>query len=240
MATQAAAAVADGVYRLGTSLVDFYLLVDDEGVTVVDAGFPRHWGQLDPALRAAGRRPEDVRAVVLTHAHVDHTGVAERLRAERGARVHVHGGDALGGVRRFPPLFLYWRPASWPLLVQGLRDGMLGTSRIGGFQLFDDGQTLPVPGRPHVVHVPGHTPGSVALHLPDRGVLLTGDALVTLDPYTGARGPRVMLDGVNDDTEQARRSLARLAPLGADVLLPGHGEPWHGSPAEAVERALSS
>jgi glyoxylase-like metal-dependent hydrolase (beta-lactamase superfamily II) len=49
-----------------------------------------------------------------------------------------------------------------------------------------------------------------------------------------------MLDGVNDDTEQARRSLARLAALGADVLLPGHGEPWHGSPAEAVERALSA
>ena len=91
-----------------------------------------------------------------------------------------------------------------------------------------------------MVHLPGHTAGSCALHLVDRGVVFTGDALVTLDPYTGGAGPRLMLRGVQEDADRARASLSRLADVPAGVVLPGHGEPWREGAAEAVSRALSA
>lgn len=96
---------------------------------------------------------------------------------------------------------------------------------------------LDVPGRPVVVLCPGHTFGHVALHLPAQGVLLSGDALVTLDPYTARTGPRIVAGAATADSPLNLRSLDALAATGASVVLPGHGEPWTGGVVEAVRRA---
>ncbi|HEU5486379.1 MAG TPA: MBL fold metallo-hydrolase, partial [Microlunatus sp.] len=87
------------------------------------------------------------------------------------------------------------------------------------------------------VPTPGHTDGHCAFHLPDRGVLLTGDALVTLDPYTGRRGPRMVAPAATADLDLNRRSLERIAELDAEILLPGHGDPWRQGAAGAVRTA---
>ena len=260
--------VAQGVHRLGDGHVNWYLVEEgrDRGagrsLTLVDAGMPGHWPMLAAGLSALGRRLADVEAIVLTHAHVDHTGFAERARRARASTARASatgaGGDGGGAsedggggdldvlvqewdadvsVRKLPPLLLFWRPTSWPLFAGALREGLLLTPPVTVFTTFGDDAVLDVPGRPRAVHVPGHTLGSAALHLADRGVVLTGDALVTFDPYTRARGPRLMLDGVNEDPAQARSSLDRLAALDAEVVLPGHGEPFTGGVAAAVRQA---
>jgi glyoxylase-like metal-dependent hydrolase (beta-lactamase superfamily II) len=86
-------------------------------------------------------------------------------------------------------------------------------------------------------HLPGHTRGNCALHLADASVVFSGDALVTFDPYRQRKGPRLLIKGVNEDNEQARASLERLAELNARVLLPSHGEPWRDGVAAAVAEA---
>jgi glyoxylase-like metal-dependent hydrolase (beta-lactamase superfamily II) len=88
-----------------------------------------------------------------------------------------------------------------------------------------------------MVHAPGHTPGSTALLLERRRVLLAGDVLVTRNPLTGRVGPQIMPSGFNRDTPQALRSLDALDELPADVLLPGHGEPWNEGAAKAARLA---
>jgi glyoxylase-like metal-dependent hydrolase (beta-lactamase superfamily II) len=103
--------------------------------------------------------------------------------------------------------------------------------------VFADGETLEVPGRPRAVHAPGHTPGCAALLLEGRRVLLTGDVLATRNPLTGRVGPQIMPSGLNRDTPQALRSLDLLDGVPADVLLPGHGEPWTEGAAEAARLA---
>src|ERR687885_2708414 len=87
-------AVADGVHRVEDAFTNWYLLEDDDGVTIVDAGVPSSWDSLTEALPKIGRSLSDVRALVLTHAHFDHVGFAERARSELQIPVYVHENDA--------------------------------------------------------------------------------------------------------------------------------------------------
>src|ERR1700754_4296251 len=84
----------DGLYRIGNEIVAAYLVVTDEGVTIVDAGLAGHYAELTAALTAMGRSLADVRGIVLTHGDTDHLGFAERLRRENGVPVYVHQADA--------------------------------------------------------------------------------------------------------------------------------------------------
>jgi glyoxylase-like metal-dependent hydrolase (beta-lactamase superfamily II) len=230
--------VAPGVHRFGSRLVNWYVVVDGDEVTLLDTGFPRHWRELEPGLHSIGRRREDIRAVVITHSHVDHTGFAARLAAD-GTQVLVHPSDAVHGARRFPPMHLYLQPSSWGLLWEGLRDGMAFTRRIERTTAMQDGEVLDVPGRPRAVHLGGHTPGSTAIVLDQRSVAFTGDNLVTLDPYTRRDGPQLMLCGVQHDEAGARDALRKLAGQQCATVLPGHGEPWTKGMDAACEVALS-
>jgi glyoxylase-like metal-dependent hydrolase (beta-lactamase superfamily II) len=105
---------------------------------------------------------------------------------------------------------------------------------------FGDEEIVDVPGRPRVVHVPGHTDGSCAILLERQHTLITGDALATRNPLTGRTGPQVGPDGLNHDSAQALRSLDSLAALPVDLVLPGHGDPWTHGIAEAVRLAKAA
>ena len=181
--------VADGIHRFGTRMVNWYLIERGGRITLVDAGMRGYWPQLTDALTALGGKVEEVEAVVLTHAHADHVGFAHQVKANSDATVWVHERDAEPGLRRFPPFRLYLRPTAWPLLVHGLRNGLLATPDAAEVRTFTDGDVLDVPGRPRVRHLPGHTRGNCALHLPDASVVFSGDTLVTFDPYRQRRGP---------------------------------------------------
>jgi len=102
---------------------------------------------------------------------------------------------------------------------------------------FAHGETIDVPGGPRAVHAPGHTPGSAALLFEGRRLLLTGDVLITKNPLTGRLGPQIMPSGLNQDTDLALNSLTALEGVPADLLLPGHGEPWSEGATEAAHLA---
>lgn len=91
---------------------------------------------------------------------------------------------------------------------------------------FVDGETLDVPRRFRVVHAPGHTDGSSALLMDDRGILFAGDVITSWNPLTGRRGPQIMPSAMNTDSSQALDSLKALEGIKVDLTFPGHGEPW--------------
>jgi glyoxylase-like metal-dependent hydrolase (beta-lactamase superfamily II) len=119
-------------------------------------------------------------------------------------------------------------------LVYGALKGALRTPRLGEVGTFADGATLDVPGSPLVTLVPGHTPGSAALHLASLDALFIGDAIATKAVTTGETGP--MIAPFTADPATALRSLDRLEGIEAGWLLPGHGEPWTAGVASAIER----
>jgi glyoxylase-like metal-dependent hydrolase (beta-lactamase superfamily II) len=128
----------------------------------------------------------------------------------------------------------------WKTLLSLARRGATRMIPVRELSTFGDGETLDLPGRPRAVHAPGHTPGTSALLLEARRVLLTGDSLVTHNPLTGRPGPQIMPSGLNQDTQLALRSLEALDGVPADVLLPGHGDPFSDGTAEAVRRARAA
>jgi glyoxylase-like metal-dependent hydrolase (beta-lactamase superfamily II) len=233
---------------VGDALVNFYVVAEGSDLTLVDAGLPSHWDQLAAAVAALGRSLSDVRAVLVTHAHPDHFGVAERLRGATDGRVWIHALDA-PYVSVPLPMSRVWQSARdlLPYLRYGPRAllGPFHLLRNGAFRLqpvrevatFGHDEVLDVPGRPRVIHVPGHTPGSSAFVFEKQGLLFSGDALVTVDTAIGRVGPRVLCDAFTLDTPRALHSLERLAVTNAQVVLPGHGEPWIQGAAEAVRRA---
>jgi glyoxylase-like metal-dependent hydrolase (beta-lactamase superfamily II) len=229
--------IAPGIRRLGSGKINVYLVEEAGAITVVDAGLPGYFGDLEDELMAMGRSLDDVRSVLLTHAHSDHIGFAERIRRERNVPIRVHEADAAlargevkqknegGGKTRFLPAMSF--------LLYGLRKGFLGIKHVTEVSTFGDGATLDVPGTPRVIHVPGHTAGSAALHLPDRGAILIGDAFVTLNVMSGSTGPQLFRN-FNADNRQAFESLRRLDDIEASLVLAGHGEPFRGGLAEAL------
>ena len=228
--------IAPSLHRLGNGSVNAYLVEDGGEVTIVDAGLPGYWGDLPAELAAMGRSLDDVRALVLTHGHSDHVGFAERFRVERSILPQIHELDAAmargevkpehqqSGKTRIGPLVGF--------LLFGVRKGALRAKPLAEVATFGDGATLDVPGAPRVVHVPGHSPGSAALHFAGRDALLVGDAFATLAVSSGHTGPQI--SPFTSDPAEALASLARIEAIEARWALPGHGEPWTGGVGAAV------
>jgi glyoxylase-like metal-dependent hydrolase (beta-lactamase superfamily II) len=234
--------VADGIHRIADGPVNWYLVEDEDGITIVDAGLPASWNSLGWALAEIGRPRADLRALVLTHAHFDHVGFAERARRELGLPVYLHPDDR--ALSRHPlrydherhPLLYLWKPGPATMFGAMVARGALWVQEVAEVVDLSPNGGLDVPGRPQVLHTPGHTHGHVALHFPDRDTVIAGDALVTLDPYTAETGPRIVAGAATADSERALASLDAIAASGARVVLPGHGDPWtQGAAAAATE-----
>jgi glyoxylase-like metal-dependent hydrolase (beta-lactamase superfamily II) len=238
--------VAEGVHRVEDAYTNWYLVEDEGRLTIVDAGVPTSWNSLLAALRDLGRSTDDVAAVVLTHAHFDHVGFAERARSELGVPVHVHENDA--PLTKHPWRYDHERPRSFyfatqvkamPIVAALVRNRAFFPAPVKEVSRYEGG-TLPVPGRPQVVFCPGHTLGHCALHLPDRDVLIAGDAVVMLDPYTGRTGPCIVAGAATADSERNLRTLDALQATGARTVLTGHGDPWTQGIEAAVQQARAA
>lgn len=211
-----------------------YLWRDGAELTLVDAGAPGAGAPIADVVRDWGHAPEDVRRIVLTHFHEDHAGGAGEFARLSGAEVYAHRLDApfvRGDAKGPGPVYEDWErplhaqalaqlppPPAEPVLPHEVRE-------------VEDGDTLDFGGGARVVGAPGHTDGSIGIHLPRHGVLFTGDA-IAVSPLDG----QVMLGVFNLDRERALASYRRLAGLESDVACFGHGDPVAGG-AGAVLRA---
>lgn len=233
-----------GVHRVTSAGTNLYLVEDAGAVTLIDGGLPRMWDETTHALETLGRSWDDVAGIVLTHGHFDHLGIVSRAVAEHGVPVWVHPADRRivqhpyryhpGRPRAMYPLRY---PRAVPHLASMVAAGALRVRGVDAVSTFADGDVLDLPGAPSVIATPGHTDGHCAIQVRSRDVVFTGDALVTLDPYTGRTGPRVVAQAGTHDPARATASLRLIGGLDARFVAPGHGQVWTRAAAEAAAQA---
>lgn len=226
------------LHRIGNDIIAAYLIVTPEGVTVVDAGLPGHWRELVAELESTGRTLADVKGVILTHGDSDHVGFAERLRRDHGVRVYIHSGDASRAKGGSKPANAKQSMKLGPLLgfvAYALRKGGMRTTWLTDVVEVRDGDTLDLPGSPRIIGLPGHSEGSIAVHVPIADAVFVGDGLTTRHVLTGAKGPQPA--PFTDNPDQAMTSLRAILATGAKWVLPGHGAPWNSGVEAAVTAA---
>ncbi|ORB68720.1 MBL fold metallo-hydrolase [Mycolicibacterium tusciae] len=187
-----------------------YVWRDGDSATLIDTGAP---GSGDEILAAVPQ----IDRIVLTHGHVDHCGSAAELQDATGATVFAGAGDATeirNGTAMPPPVFEDWEIPIHQRVSAGLPEA---APPVPGLVELHDGDVLDFGGGAEILAIPGHTDGSIAIHLPSRGVLFTGDTIANVGT--------VMLGTFNQDRAQTVAAFQRLAELDVETACFGHGEP---------------
>jgi glyoxylase-like metal-dependent hydrolase (beta-lactamase superfamily II) len=205
------------LYRLLLGRFQAYLWREDSTGTLIDTGAADSGGQIAIALDELGLAPQALTRVVLTHCHDDHVGAAAEIREWGAVEIVAHQADApvIAGARAAPPPELTGEEAE---LYARMTADLPPAPPVEVDHAVQDGAVLDFGGGAEVLAVPGHTPGSLALHLPEHGILFAGDVVAE---HLG----RLLLGPFNVDPAQAVDSMKRLAGLDVEVAVFGHGEP---------------
>jgi glyoxylase-like metal-dependent hydrolase (beta-lactamase superfamily II) len=227
--------IIPSVHRIpGMRGANVYLLLDGT-LTLVDTGMPGSAETILSYIQGLDPPAGDLARIVLTHHHLDHVGGLAALKGRTAAQVLAHAGDApfISGEGLPPPA----PGALMRLLFRLIAPLTPRADPVPVDRTLHDGDHLELLGGATVVHVPGHTPGAIALHFPSERLLICGDVI---DHRRNRLGPP--LKSFTVDMDQAIASMHRLAELEFDVLCPGHGPPFVGGADEAVRamvRALA-
>jgi glyoxylase-like metal-dependent hydrolase (beta-lactamase superfamily II) len=214
-----------------------YLLVSDGNLTLVDTGLAKGVDQIEQQMREGNFQISDLKTIVLTHAHGDHTGNASELVKRSQARVFAHRDDApyIDGTKAMPAASFISRVLNW------LSDHVLfSRSPCKVDRVLEDGDRIDALGGMRVIHSPGHTPGSICLYQEQRRILFCGDVLFNMNPLTQKPGLRFPLPMVTIDLNLARESVRKLAALPVETMFFGHGEPILGGAGGRVAALLAA
>ncbi|MEF2978669.1 MBL fold metallo-hydrolase [Subtercola sp. YIM 133946] len=229
------------LHRIGNDIVAVYLIVTDEGITVIDAGLPGMYADLKNELATIGRSLADIRGAIITHGDSDHIGFAEQLRRETGVPIYLHEADAArskglektkspGGHMKIGPTLGF--------AAYSLRKGMFSPKYLTEVSELVGGETLDLPGAPQIIRMPGHSPGSIAVYSPLVDAVFVGDALTTRHVLNGVTGMQPA--PFTDDPAEALESLSHLEGITATWVLPGHGAPYGGGTVAAVRETRAA
>lgn len=216
-----------GVFMLERTWGCNVYIIDGERPVLVDAGFPLDEKRIVKSLEGAAPG-----LMVATHYHIDHVGPMASLKRRFGSPVAAHGADAqvMEGavpyeVYKLDPL----RAAYYKVLAPFYRYEFVNVDIK-----LEEGDVIDAHGGLEVVHVPGHTAGSIALYQPRRGILFSGDTI---------RNEKGVLDGPPPQfspgiAESFRHIREKVLARDFEVLLPGHGVPLVGGARTAVEQMM--
>lgn len=208
--------IAKNVYWLAGRGVNFYLIVEEAGLTLIDAGMPKDDRLVWDAMTQLGYQPADLKRLIVTHADIDHAGGAAAIVAQSGAQV-VAGSETAVHLQQGKS------PKHMPRLVQFIIDTFISYGAVAADKIdtMTAGDTLPVLGGLQVLATPGHTMDHHALYSPTTGILFAGDALNTRKDTLGSTPPNITADET-----AATQSAIQLLELAPAVIACGHGTPF--------------
>lgn len=220
--------ILDGVHMLPDARWARAYLIAGETLTLVDSGLPWDGGGVLSYIESLGRRPRELRRILMTHGHPDHAGSAARVSRATGAEIIAHRADtvAMGDGRR-----ALGYKGNFGMIRAALPFQRPAVAR----RLAEDGDILPVHGGIRVIHTPGHTPGSLCFLMERSGTLFTGDTIFSDGEHVSRSVPFPGYDGA-----AYARSLERLAGMRFEAALGGHGKPLMSGASVALRDLLTA
>jgi len=212
--------ITSRLWQLKLGVVNSFLLKTEDGLLLIDTGYPNSTEKLFAAVHETGHDPAHIRHLLLTHCHLDHAGSAAEVRRRTGARTYAHVMDAplmtQGVAERHDTTRI---PGLVPSLIYLLFIKYAGTTYepVPIDQALQHGELLPLAGGIEVIHTPGHSAGHMALLLRQEGVMVVADLcshVIGLSYST-----------VNEDIILARQSILRVADYPFERAVFGHGNP---------------
>jgi glyoxylase-like metal-dependent hydrolase (beta-lactamase superfamily II) len=208
--------ITPNVHLIPGFVVNVYLIIDPDGLTLIDAGLARNGKKILKYIVDLGHLPQELRCIIITHADGDHVGGLAALKGASGATTYASSieAQAIAAGRRSRELKL----SGLTKMLFALVAPWFKVEPVPIDELVTDGQVLPVLGGLRVVATTGHTPGHISLFAPSAGVLFTGDSLVS-------KGDRILPSRKSFawDAVQALESVRVQATLGARIVCPAHG-----------------
>ena len=218
--------VAPNIWQIRLTWTQAYVLSNGSDFTLVDTGTRWDRERLLACLAALGLSPAHCHSILLTHGHCDHAGNAAFIVEQSGAKCYAHIDEAsflethrtyvCRGLRALTPQGAMFAGGEVVFPVQRFK--LSGLLRQG------DCVVTPA-GTWRVHHTPGHTLGHISLLREEDGVLLSGDALLTILPFSSRQGLSLPVALYNWDNRLVRQSARRIDALAPRILLPGHGRP---------------
>ena len=166
------------LWQLKLGVVNSFLLETEDGLLIIDTGYPNSADKLFAAVRETGHDPANIRHLLLTHCHIDHAGSTAEVRRRTGARTYAHRIDAdlisRGEAERHGTTVT---PGLIPALIYRFFIKNEGThfEPLPIDQPLEHGEVLPLAGGVEIIHTPGHSAGHIALLLKQEGVLVASD-----------------------------------------------------------------
>ncbi|MFQ5905114.1 MAG: MBL fold metallo-hydrolase [bacterium] len=218
--------IVPGVHRIRAPFLKNIYLILDGGPILVDTGLPGNCSRVVECLRHVCLFGESLKAVVLTHSHIDHMGSAGRIAAATGAEIWAHRLDAPrieGGV-----------PAGgYGSFLEALTDSLTRLGKAHVDRRLDEGDTIDCLGGLNVIHTPGHTEGSICLYQAEKGVLFSGDTI----QYSWGR-IRKPMRVFCQDSGKVDDSIERIAGLDFEYMFSGEGMPVLGGASDKLRAFL--
>jgi glyoxylase-like metal-dependent hydrolase (beta-lactamase superfamily II) len=220
--------IVPNVYSISLTAVNAFLIDTDDGLTLIDTGIPGSGDKILQAVHELGKQPTDIKNILVTHCHADHTGNLAMLKKETGAPAYMHPLDA-AMVRQGesmrpakpPPQLIHQIVV--PLLMRTQQNVSLEPAEIE--HEIEDGAELDIAGGIKAIHVPGHCAGQLVFLWPQHGgVLFAADVAGNMF--------RLGWSMIYEDLEEGKRSLAKVASLDFEVACFGHGKAIVGGAAE--------
>ncbi len=223
--------ISSDVFEFNNGPVNIWLVSGSEGLTLIDTNYQGREQVILDAVQALGRKPSEIRNILLTHCHPDHTGSLAALKKLTGAQAWMHKADAEVVRGRSSMHISVVAPGLInKILFQVFIKNVAGVVSAAEVEHeVQDGDILPVSGNIQAIHTPGHSAGHMAYLLPrDGGVLFLGDACSNM----AGLGYSI----VYDDLAQGRKSLAKLAQVQAATICFSHGKLLKGAGAERFHK----
>lgn len=220
--------IVKDIHQVDGVNANVFLVIDGKELTVIDTGMPRNAGKILAHIHKIGRQPSDISRIILTHCHIDHVGSAQELKKLTNAKVAVHQEDApfVAGEKMLPRS----RGATGILFKAG--SFFFRSKPVQPDLILKESDKV---GTLIVIHTPGHTPGSISLHDPERGVLFVGDTVRFTNGKVTATPERFTLD-----VHQATQSIGKISQLDFNVMLSGHGEPLKPKASDRIKEFYAS